>query len=134
MPAVRLLLRRVLPLTLPLLIAGCGAKNPLVGKWTGNVSARGMSVPVTMQFTDDGKETQSLQLMGQTMTSQGTYTAKDGTITQTLTSSTVNGRALPTPAGSAGRSQTAQYKVEGDTLTVTPTSGGPQVVLTRQKS
>lgn len=117
-------------------MAGCAHKDPLVGTWTGTTPNRmGGTANTTLTLTEDGKDTVSTQVSGPTGNNQingsGTYTVSGDTITQTFTTLNFNGRPVPRSKGPVP--EAAQFKIEGDTLTIVSPQGGTQT-LTRQKS
>lgn len=121
-----------------LLAAGCSHKPTVVGTWNATTTERGAPVTLTMTLTDDGKET--IKAEGTTplgpvsMQGTGTYTATDTALTQKMTSFTVTMNGKSQPGGpSANQTETDTYKLDGDTLTLTPPSGKAQT-FTRAKS
>jgi hypothetical protein len=112
------------------LLSGCGSKDPLVGKWSGNLPGpAGTSLQMATEFKGDGTQTQTLNAMGQNVVIQSTWVAKDGTLTETMTSAMRNGQTMPFP----GRTETFSYKIDGDTLTLNQPKSPSAFVLQRQK-
>jgi len=79
-----------------LLVAGCGGKNPLVGKWTDTK----MGI-MTFEFTADGK--MSMGAMGTTQS--GIYKVEGNKLTMTQ-------------GTKGGASVTQPFSISGDTLTI----------------
>ncbi len=132
--------RRIAPaLVLLVLAAGCGAKKSVVGKWSGTASIPGQagSAAAVYEFKADGTETIALTVPTPAgmaaITTVGTYTLKDDTLTQTFTSAMLNGKAIPVPPTSSAPLQ-SKLKLNGDTLTLSPVNNPAQIVLTRVKS
>jgi hypothetical protein len=119
------------------ILAGCAHQDPLVGAWAGTqTSPRGIPLQETWTFTADSRLTTTMQasggvLAGRTLTAVGTYTAADGTMTQTIDSMSEPGRTrtIANPVAS-----TYQYTLNGDTLTITLPGIPAPLVLTRQAS
>ncbi len=134
-------LRRVPPVALALVapalaLAGCSHKPTIVGKWQGTVTQPRGTMNATFQFMPDGKETMGIQgsvgAMPVTMSAAGTYTVSDITLTQTLTSATVNGQAMPMPAAQS-QPQSSPFTLDGDHLTLTNSATKQSLTLTRVK-
>ncbi len=123
-------------LIIPLLaLAGCGHKDTLVGKWQGTTTTQqGNPINTTIEYTPDGKENFGIQggtgAMTITLNGAGTYTVSGSSLTQNITSLTINGR--PIPANQA-RPQTGPFTVDGDHLTMTNPSLNKSMTLTRVK-
>lgn len=118
------------------LLAGCAHKDPLVGTWKGTYpTPRGLTANTTLTLTEDGKDTMNTQMTGPGMSARidgaGTYTVSGSTLTQTFTTLNFNGRPFPRSKGPIP--EAAQFKIEGDTLTIVSPQGGTQT-LTRRKS
>jgi hypothetical protein len=108
-------------------LAGC-AKPSVAGKWTGNLPVRdGVTIPSTIEFKADGTETGVATAFGHDVTMTGTWKIDGDTLTQTITSIKIGGRDNPM----AGKSDTSKFKLEGNTLTITPTAGSAPYTLTR---
>jgi hypothetical protein len=118
-----------------ILATGCG-HNSIVGKWQGNVPIQGQTVPVTMEFKSDGTETQTASVQSpigtMSIVANGTYTVKDTDLQMTQTSVTLNGRTSPAMP-QATKVQTVPFKLDGDTLTLTPPNTAQPATLTRVK-
>ncbi|MBV9852532.1 MAG: hypothetical protein JO250_22940 [Armatimonadetes bacterium] len=117
------------------LAAGCAHKNTVVGAWSGTTNTpQGATVKTTFTFTEDGKETMTAQVSGGPMTmsvgGSGTYTVSGTSLTQTFNTVNLNGRSAPVQA----KSETDQFKLDGDTLTLTKQGAAQPLVLTREKS
>ncbi len=119
-----------------MMTTGCSHKPSVVGTWNATIAERGTPVKLTLTLSKDGKETMQAEAttpVGKvTMQGAGTYTATDTTLTQNFTSTSINGRPLPAGAGPI-KSETDQFKVEGDTLTLTPPNGRAAQAFTRAK-
>lgn len=119
--------------------AGCGAKKSVTGKWSGTASipGQGGSAAAVYEFKADGTEMIALTVptpIGKAaITTVGTYAVKDDTLTQTFTSAALNGKPIPVPPASSAPLQ-SKFKLNGDTLTLSPVNNPTQIVLTRVKS
>ena len=116
------------------ILAGCGHKDTLVGKWQGTSTQQGGAMNATFEFTPDNKETIQVQSsMGQAtlaMAVSGTYAVSGTSLTQTLTTMTMNGRTFPVPA----HPPTPQpFTLDGDHLTLTNPGSQQSITLTRVK-
>ena len=130
------LLRLILPLLYtaiaPALLAGCGKSNSIVGKWSGTLpAALEASAQWNIDFRADGTEAQTIDAPGQSIKLQANYTVKDGVLTQTLVGGTKNGQSTP-----GGRTDTLNYKVDGDMLSLSKgdfSDSSSTLTLQRQK-
>ena len=120
------------------LLTGCAHKPTVVGTWNGTTTtAQGGTLKTTLQLTEDGKETMTASTSGGplslTMTGSGTYTVDGSNLTQNITSFTgsMNGKTIPIPPPAA-KSDVAQYKLDGDKLTLTKSGNPSAMVFTRQ--
>jgi len=117
-------------------LAGCSHKPTIVGKWQGTVTQRGGTMNTTFEFAPDGKETMGIQgsmgAMSVTMSGTGTYTVSDNTLTQTLTSATVNGQTMALPPAQT-HPQSSPFTLDGDHLTLTNPGNKQSLALTRVK-
>lgn len=113
-------------------LAGCGKGNSIVGKWSGTLPAsQGQSAQWNVEFKPDGTEAQTIAVVGKSIDLQAKYTAQDGVLTQTLVGGTMNGQKTP-----GGRTDTLNYKVDGDTLSLSKgdfSDTSSILVLRRQK-
>jgi hypothetical protein len=104
-------------------LVGCGQKT-IVGKWSGVASAPGgMTANMVEDFRADGTATVALTIMGRNITMNGAYKAENGVLT------------LLTPyrnRPNATMSQTFQYTLDGDTLTMNSPHEPAPIVLKRQ--
>lgn len=117
------------------LLAGCAHKPTLVGTWSGTTTtSQGSTLKTQIQFAEDGKETMTLSASGGPIpapmsgSGNGTYTVDGSKLTQNIASFTMAGRTIPIPQS------VTQYKLDGDTLTLTKMGSPTPVVLTREKS
>lgn len=120
------------------LTAGCAHKPSVVGAWSGAVaSPQGMTAKTTIVFMADGKETMAVNIAGGraplALASTGTYTVTDTSLTQTFDTISVRGVSHPFPPGRPN-SETDQFKLAGDTLTLTKPGSPVPLVLTRDKT
>ena len=120
-----------------LLATGCSHKPAYLGTWNATTNApQGTPIKMTLTLTEDGKETvvaQASSPVGSvTMQANGAYTATDTALTQNFTSATLNGKPMPAGSGPI-QSETDQFKVDGDTLTLTPPNGRAPQAFTRAK-
>lgn len=120
-----------------LFAAGCTHKPSVVGTWSATTNApKGTPIKMTLTLTQDGKETVQAQAStpvgNVTMQADGTYTATDTALSQNFNSTTINGRPMPVGAGPI-KSETDQFKVEGDKLTLTPPNDQAAQTFTRVK-
>lgn len=145
-------MRKIARLTLvslaliPLALAGCGKKDPFIGKWSvsGKEIPQGMNA--TMEFTDGGKVKMAMSgnIMGMELKvdGNGTYTVDGDKITTTISDMKLDDSKLP-PAfkaqAKAGlenselkKPQTSTFKAEGETITLTGKDGS--TTLTKVKS
>lgn len=107
-----------------LLVSGCASRPGIVGRWTN----AGQSIDTTIyEFKAD--DTMAITTTGRSVTfvMNGTYTANDGKLVMKPTSLTLNGSVRRLDQNKA--SAFADYKVDGDQLTVT--RSGKQLVLKR---
>jgi len=133
--------RSVFVLFVTVVIAGCnkpivilGPPNPLVGKWTLTQNALSSMVTIVREFKSDGTETMTSIPPGQQDVVIN-YTINGSTLTETVTSMTVDGRTVhpapPAPGGPQG--QTSTFALSGNTLTLTYGAGGPSQPYTRTR-
>ena len=133
LPALRsaFLLACVLPVWV---LAGCGHKATLVGKWQGTITQPNGTMNSLYEFTPDGKETINAQANAGGITMNiavsGIYKVDGANLTQTFTTMTLGSRTIPAPVHS---SQPAPFTLNGDHLTLTDPSGKHSQTLTRVK-
>lgn len=84
---------------------------------------------MTVEFKADGSEEQTILAGGQTIHLNAGYTAKNGQITQTFRDATINGK----PTKPKFMASTFNYKVDGDTLTLTRPEAPQPLALHRVK-
>ncbi len=122
-------------LALPLALAGCH-KDIIVGKWQGTTTSKGQAAKMTFNFTQDGKETISMETTGgpisMTVGAGGTYTVSGSSLTQNITSATIMGMTMNLPADKA-KPQTGTFTLDGDHLTLTTPTDKQALTLTRVK-
>jgi hypothetical protein len=107
--------------------AGCTPQS-VQGKWAGTAyDANGKTVPFAVQFKPDGAEEATTTENGKPLTIGGMWTSQGDTITTTYTDAFVAEKQMRI----SKRTISATFKVQGNTLTLTPTDGGPVQVLTR---
>lgn len=108
-----------------------GAAASLVGKLAASVpDAHGKLGQWTMVFGADGTASQTIYYAdGEMMTAQLTYTAKDHVLSQTVIKGTLNGQA----AQGNNIKRYINYKVSGDTLSLSLPSFRLPITLTRVK-
>ena len=76
---------------LVLTLTACGGGGGIVGKGEGTGKMEGMegvALPITMEFTADGKVTLSMSFMGESQSETSDYEYKDGKLT-------INGQTTP---------------------------------------
>jgi hypothetical protein len=115
-----------------LVAAGCSKPNPIIGKWRTTAPAGEPGAPpqqVDMVFDDKGDEKMTQQVRGVTLTVDSSYKAENGQLSQTLKSAQIGSMTLPV----SGQSKVFQYKIDGDTMTLTSKSGNGNMVFTRLK-
>jgi hypothetical protein len=112
-----------------ILAAGCG-HNSIVGKWQGQESKAGASSVI--EFTPDGKETITRSAGRMSIVVNANYVVKDDNIQVTATGMTMNGQSLPVPP-QLSAAQNIPFKLDGDSLTMTPPGSSQAVTLTRIK-
>jgi hypothetical protein len=114
-------------------VAGC-SKPGLTGAWTGSINAQGNTATITLSFTSDGKFTQTTSAPTLrpplVMVSSGSYTTKDGSLTMTPLSASINGVQRSMRSATA---VSCTYKIDGDKLTMTDSGGVQSTTLTRAK-
>lgn len=110
-------------------VSGC-SKPGLTGSWTGSMGSGMSHATIDLSFTQDGKFTQTMSGGGMAVVASGTYTTKDDALLMTPLSATVNGVTRSAPARTVVR---FTYKVDGDKLTMTESSGVQSTTLTRVK-
>lgn len=126
-------------------LVGCNNTPPVVGEWDGSMSMMGQSLPFTKSVTPDGKwkSTMDIAQIGVKIETEGTWTYADKKLQETTTSAKLIGE-IPAMLGNMkpqiegglkaqeGRTLTADVTVDGDTLTLNYSEGGP-VTLTKRK-
>lgn len=126
-------------------LAGCAAKQGIVGKWSTTSAGPSGNANAVIDFKQDG--TDSISLKSSTMignqshdvsfTTNGTYTVQGDTLNETTTSgsmSLVPGQPAQTmPVNPTHKTNTSKFKIDGDTLTLTTGNGGKPMTLTRVK-
>ena len=125
--------RRLTPSTLLELCSAAAAgpqKNKIIGKWVGYLPSRpGTTAVMTVEFREDGTESQTIVAPRQNISLEATYTVKDNALTETLVSGTKNGVTSTT----AGKVQVLHYRFDGDTLLISLTgSPSDELRFTRQ--
>jgi hypothetical protein len=122
-------LRAALAALLCLAAVGCSRPvSPLVGTWKGSMEGpNGQTGTITMTFKEDGTMKSAFKSGARTMEVNGTYTANDGLMTQTLTSIVSDGKAT-TPKEETKRD--LKYLVNGNELLI-GTSNDQKSTLTR---
>ena len=115
-------------------LAGCAAKNPLVGKWQNSLMP---GVTLVMEFKPDGTDAMTVQgsnpmAKGQTFSQSrnGTYSVQGDTLTMTTAPDSAPGAAGQSTAPAP---HSAKFKIEGDTLTLTGDKSPKPMVMTRVK-
>ncbi len=108
-----------------------GTAASLIGKWAASVpDAKGRLGQWTMVFGADGTASQTIYYAnGEMMTAQFTYTAQNHVLSQTVVGGSVNGHA----ARGNDQKRFINYKVSGDTLTLSLPSSRFPITLTRAK-
>jgi len=102
-------------------ISGCAHKaggTGIVGTWTSDMTTGGgQAVHMTDVFGADGTHVEKVDAAGGNIEMHFDYTIVDASsITLKYVSGTINGR--PTPGQMVGMPQTVNYKLTGDTLSV----------------
>ena len=120
------------------LAAGCAHKATVVGTWSGTTTVpQGGTIQTTLALTGDGKMTRTAQISSGArhfnMSGSGTYTVTGTSMTQTFSTININGQTAPIPANQM-KPEVDQFKLDGDTLTITEPNNPTPQVLTRQKS
>lgn len=89
----------------------------------------GMTAQLEVEFRGDGTQSQTLTAMGRAVSADTKYTAANGTLTETYPPGDAPAFLRPKGGG-----DTAKYKyaISGDTLTLTQSGGGAQIVLHRE--
>jgi len=123
----------VLAVAAAVLAAGCG-KNPLIGKWTGSSTLQGVPVNATLSLAKDGtfflEQKIEYGVMKLDSTQKGTWVENEGNLDFTVTEITAAGKKQPMKEP---LKQSQAYKLEKDTLTISPGHGLPDVAMTRVK-
>jgi hypothetical protein len=115
--------------TLALLtLAGC-SKPGIAGKWNGTADVAGQKLSSTMEFKPDGTVTQDSKTPLGEVNATGTYQTSGENLTIHVDKITAMGKTVDAPPQM--KDQTATFKVEGDTLSMT--RNGQTVNFTRVK-
>jgi hypothetical protein len=105
--------------------SGC-AKPSIVGKWSGDVTGpQGVKLPVQVEYRADGTETATFN--GTSV--EATWSMQGETLTYTITGTSHEGKKSPYPE----QTYVAKVNLQGDNLTLSPTTGGQGYSLTRDK-
>ncbi len=127
--ALGLLLIAALPL-------GCAHHPSIVGTWSGTTQTGRATAQATFTFTEDGQETMAAQISNgpvhMSLGSTGRYAVSGASLTQTVTAIIVNGKPVPYPPNAPPKSETDQFTLNGNTLTLTKPGSPIPLVLTRQ--
>jgi hypothetical protein len=129
---------------LGLMIVGCNSKPSLVGKWKGEISAQGQSMPADIEFKPDGKMITVAQFQQMTITGTASYKVDGDKMTSTMDDIKISGLKLnPTQqamfdaqlAQEKGKSTTSTFVFkDADTVEVSDGSGsGAKMTWKRQK-
>ncbi len=127
-----------------LLLAGCGAKSPLAGKWNASTPGMPPAAKIVMDFSSD-TFTQTVDMTGNGLTihadSKGTYKIDGTKVKMTTTEIKLDDSKLPAAIkdmvkqqveAEKGKTQEGELKVDGDTATITTDKGA--MTLTKIKS
>jgi hypothetical protein len=115
------------------LVTGCEKPNPIVGKWQLSQNVGGTAMAFTREFKADGTEIMTGPSPG-AMNAEMTYTASGNTLTETVTSMTMDGKTIKTdpsqmPAN-APKYVTESFTLDGDKLTISNAMNGIQTTQT----
>ena len=114
-----------------LIVVGCAHKDPIVGKWSGQItSSRGTSAPMSVEFKADGSDAWNITTRGMPLTTSGTYTVAGTTLTDHATSVMMMGQTMQV---SGSHADVFTATVKEDTLTLTDQKSQTRFVLTRTK-
>ncbi|HOC31149.1 MAG TPA: hypothetical protein PKK84_02800 [Armatimonadota bacterium] len=123
----------VLAVAAAVLVAGCG-KNPLIGKWTGSATVQMVPVNITLDLAKDGtfflEQKIEYGVVKMNSTQKGTWIENEGNLDFTVTEVTAAGKKQPMKEPIK---QSQAYKIDKDTLTISPGGGLGDVALTRVK-
>lgn len=123
----------VLAVAAAVLAGGCG-KNPLIGKWTGSATVQMVPVNITLDLAKDGtfflEQKIEYGVVKMNTTQKGTWVENEGKLDFTVTDISVAGKKQPVKEPIK---QSQAYKIDKDTLTISPGGGLGDVALTRVK-
>ena len=114
-----------------LLLSGCAKHGPgLPGTWSGVVPLPGGgTTPSRLTLNPGGTFLSESEGRG----SGGTYTVEDNILSETYTLYVSNGVTHALPPDAPRHTERFGFRLNGDTLTLTPQDGGTPVTLSRAK-
>lgn len=123
----------VLAVAAAVLTSGCN-KNPLIGKWTGSTTVQMVPVNVTLDLAKDGtfqlEQKIEYGVVKMVSAQKGTWVENEGNLDFTVTEISTAGKKQPMKEP---LKQSQAYKIDKDTLTISPGGGLGDVALTRVK-